>query len=59
MPDLYIFNSAHASCTVTGTTSGTYTYTAATINNDAVLTYTGTMRCYGGVQHQKFQVICV
>lgn len=42
------FNSAHASCTVTGTTSGTYTYTAATINNDAVLTYTGTIRCYGG-----------
>ena len=42
------FNSAYATCTPTGTTSGTYTYTAATINNDAVLTYTGTIRCYGG-----------
>lgn len=42
------FSSAHASCTVTGTTNNTYNYTAATINSDAVLTYTGTIRCYGG-----------
>ena len=58
MPDLYIFNSAHASCTVTGTTSGTYTYTAATINNDAVLTY-GNNALLWGRTTQKFQVICV
>ncbi|MDD9321593.1 spore coat U domain-containing protein [Acinetobacter lactucae] len=42
------FSSAQASCTVTGTTNNTYNYTAATINSDAVLTYTGTIRCYGG-----------
>lgn len=39
------FSSAHAGCTVTGTTNSTYNYTAATINSDATITYTGTIRC--------------
>ncbi len=42
------FSSAHASCTVTGTTNSTYTYTAATINSDATINFSGTIRCFGG-----------
>ncbi|NUG52157.1 Csu type fimbrial protein [Acinetobacter lactucae] len=42
------FNSAHAACTVTGTTNSTYNYTAATINSDATMNFSGTIRCLGG-----------
>jgi len=43
-----IFNSAHANCIVTGTTSGTSPYTAATINSDANINFSGTISCFGG-----------
>ena len=40
------FSSAHATCTVTGgNTTGSYNYTAANINSDATITYSGTIRC--------------
>ncbi|WP_457971025.1 Csu type fimbrial protein [Acinetobacter calcoaceticus] len=42
------FSSAHAACTVTGNTNSTYTYTAATINSDANINFSGTIRCLGG-----------
>lgn len=42
------FSSAHAACTVTGTTNSTYTYTAATINSDATINFSGTISCIGG-----------
>ncbi|NUF39312.1 Csu type fimbrial protein [Acinetobacter lactucae] len=42
------FSSAHAACTVTGTTNSTYNYTAATINSDATMNFSGTIRCLGG-----------
>jgi len=42
------FSSAHAACTVTGTTNSTYTYTAATINSDANINFSGTISCLGG-----------
>ncbi len=42
------FSSAHAACTVTGTTNSTYTYTAATINSDATINFSGTISCLGG-----------
>ncbi|EEY78501.1 spore Coat Protein U domain protein [Acinetobacter calcoaceticus RUH2202] len=42
------FSSAHAACTVSGTTNNTYTYTAATINSDATINFSGTIRCLGG-----------
>jgi len=42
------FSSAHAACTVTETTNSTYTYTAATINSDANINFSGTISCLGG-----------
>ncbi|MFW1782912.1 spore coat U domain-containing protein [Acinetobacter nosocomialis] len=42
------FSSAHAACTVTGTTNSTYTYTAANINSDATINFSGTISCLGG-----------
>ncbi|TEU26556.1 SCPU domain-containing protein [Acinetobacter seifertii] len=42
------FSSAHAACTVTGTTNSTYNYTAANINNDATINFSGTISCIGG-----------
>jgi len=42
------FSSAHAACTVTGTTNNTFTYTAATINSDANINFSGTISCLGG-----------
>ena len=42
------FSSAHATCTPTGTTNSTYTYTAATINSDANISFSGTISCLGG-----------
>ncbi|MDH2633909.1 Csu type fimbrial protein [Acinetobacter nosocomialis] len=42
------FSSAHAGCTVTGTTNSTYTYTAANINSDATINFSGTISCLGG-----------
>lgn len=42
------FSSAHAACTVMGTTNSTYTYTAATINSDANINFSGTISCLGG-----------
>lgn len=54
------FSSAHAACAVTGTTNGTYTYTAATINSDATITYTGTIRCTNvGSTAQISQYMCM
>jgi spore coat protein U-like protein len=43
---LLISQQAQASCTVSGTTSSSYTYTAATINNDATINLSGTISCY-------------
>ncbi|WP_459661346.1 SCPU domain-containing protein [Acinetobacter calcoaceticus] len=43
-----VFSPAHAACTVTGTTNSTYTYTAATINSDANINFSGTISCLGG-----------
>lgn len=42
------FSSAHAACTVTGTTNSTYTYTAVNINSDATINFSGTISCLGG-----------
>lgn len=42
------FSSAHAACTVTGTTNSTYNYTAANINSDATINFSGTISCIGG-----------
>lgn len=43
------FSSAHATCTVIGgTTTGPYNYTAANINNDATINFSGTISCIGG-----------
>ncbi|NUF34898.1 spore coat U domain-containing protein [Acinetobacter oleivorans] len=42
------FSSAHAICTITGTTNSTYNYTAATINSDANINFSGTISCLGG-----------
>lgn len=54
------FSSAHAACTLTGSTSNTYTYTAATINSDATITYTGTIRCTNtGSAAQTSQYMCM
>lgn len=41
-----ISNQARADCTVSGTTSSSYTYTAANINDDATLNLSGTISCY-------------
>ncbi|MHA3104008.1 spore coat U domain-containing protein [Acinetobacter sp. ANC 3791] len=56
-----IFNSAHATCTVTGTTTGTYTYTASTIANSAPLNFSGTITCTGGSPPKAgtSQYICI
>ncbi|WP_284088993.1 Csu type fimbrial protein [Acinetobacter pittii] len=54
------FSTAHAACTVSGPTSNTYTYTAATINSDATINYTGTIRCTnGGSTAQISQYMCM
>ena len=44
---IYLCNSneSHASCTTTGSTNTTYTYTAATINTPASITFTGSWTC--------------
>lgn len=42
------FSCAHATCTVNGTTNITYNYTAATINSDANINFSGTISCLGG-----------
>ena len=44
---LFTPKQAHAACTYTGTSSSTYTYTAANYGNAATLTLTGTWRCRG------------
>ncbi len=41
----FFSNEAHATCTPVGTTTSTYTYSAATINSDATITFTGTISC--------------
>ncbi|MHA3890855.1 Csu type fimbrial protein [Acinetobacter sp. GXMZU3951] len=42
---LFTPKQAHAACTYTGTSSSTYTYTAANYGNKATLTLNGTWRC--------------
>lgn len=54
------FSPVHASCTVTGTTTNTFTYTAANINNDATINYSGTIRCTnGGTTAQTSRYMCM
>ncbi|MDR2061502.1 MAG: spore coat U domain-containing protein [Acinetobacter sp.] len=55
------FSPAHAACSiVTGSTSNTYTYTAANINNDAIINYSGTIRCTnGGTTAQISPYMCM
>ncbi|MEB3795136.1 MULTISPECIES: spore coat U domain-containing protein [Acinetobacter] len=55
------FSSAHATCTVTGgNTTGSYNYTAANINSDATITYTGNIRCTsGGSNAQISKYMCM
>jgi len=40
-----LFSPAHAACTVSGTTNSTFTYTAANINSDATVNFSGTITC--------------
>ncbi|MBJ8498316.1 Csu type fimbrial protein [Acinetobacter oleivorans] len=43
------FSSAHATCTlIGGNTTGSYNYTAANINSDANINFSGTISCLGG-----------
>ncbi|HIE0667562.1 TPA: Csu type fimbrial protein [Acinetobacter nosocomialis] len=39
------FSPSHAACTVAGTTNNTFTYTAANINSDATVNFSGTITC--------------
>ena len=41
-----ISDQARADCTVSGTTSSSYSYTAANINDDAAINLSGTISCY-------------
>ena len=60
LSNLCIFSPVHASCTVTGTTTNTFTYTAANINNDATINYSGTIRCTnGGTTAQTSRYMCM
>ncbi|WP_336170306.1 Csu type fimbrial protein [Acinetobacter sp. 161(2023)] len=53
------FSPAHAACTVAGTTNNTFTYTAANINSDATVNFSGTITCTNGGIIQISPFMCM
>ncbi|WP_284084105.1 Csu type fimbrial protein [Acinetobacter nosocomialis] len=54
------FSPSHAACTVAGTTNNTFTYTAANINSDATVNFSGTITCTnGGIIPQISPFMCM
>ncbi|QNX35055.1 Csu type fimbrial protein [Acinetobacter seifertii] len=53
------FSSAHAACTVAGTTNNTFIYTAANINSDATVNFSGTITCTNGGIIQISPFMCM
>lgn len=47
--------SAYAVCKSTDPTTGAYTYTAATLTTDAVITFSGSFKCYNGTLAETLQ----
>ncbi|MGV2455306.1 Csu type fimbrial protein [Acinetobacter seifertii] len=53
------FSPTHAACTVAGTTNNTFIYTAANINSDATINFSGTITCTNGGIIQISPFMCM
>ncbi len=53
------FSPTHAACTVAGTTNNTFIYTAANINSDATVNFSGTITCTNGGIIQISPFMCM
>ncbi|PJF02250.1 Csu type fimbrial protein [Acinetobacter seifertii] len=53
------FSPTHAACTVAGTTNNTFIYTAANINSDATVNFSGTITCTNGGLPQISPFMCM
>lgn len=56
---LCFFSPTHAACTVAGTTNNTFIYTAANINSDATVNFSGTITCTNGGIIQISPFMCM